>query len=318
MTRRTRYFVLSSLLVLAVGLGTGLVAFYVGLPAALGAADGPAELVYVPANASVVAYAEVRDVMTSDVRQRIRRVAPIPEDGQRQFQERTGIDIESDIDRVVASLQPEPDGRTAGLVIASGRFSDVKIEALMRERGASVAEHGGKRVIVHQDAGGGGSMALSFLEPGLVAVGSASMVRAAIDVRKSGDNVTRNVELMRLLDSLEAGNAWALGRLDGMQAGGKLPAEIATRIPALSWFSVSGRFDTDIRGVIRAAARDEQAANDLRDVVRGFLALAKLQAGTRPELQTLMQSLELSGTGNNVALSFTIPGAVFDALPPRQ
>jgi hypothetical protein len=140
----------------------------------------------------------------------------------------------------------------------------------------------------------------------------------AIDVGKSGANVTTNGELMNLLGSLEPGNAWAIGRLDGLQSHGTLPDGLANRLPAITWFSVSGRIDTDVRGVVRAEARDEQAATDLRDVVRGFLALAKLQAGTRPELQPLMQSLELSGTGKTVALSFSIPGTVFDSLPPRQ
>ena len=65
---------------------------------------------------------------------------------------------------------------------------------------------------------------------------------------------------------------------------------------------------------MRADARDDEAANNLRDVVRGFLALAKLQAGNQPEFQTLVQSLELGGTGKSVALSFSVPGAVFDAL----
>ena len=35
MTTRTRYFVITSLLVLAVGLGTGLLAYYVGVPGGL-------------------------------------------------------------------------------------------------------------------------------------------------------------------------------------------------------------------------------------------------------------------------------------------
>src|SRR5262245_47916878 len=106
MTARTRYFVISSLLVLAVGLGTGLLAYYVGLPGGLLDRDGPAELQYVPRNAAVVAYAEVRDIMTSDIRQKIRRAAPTQENGQRRFQDETGIDIESDVDHVVASLVP--------------------------------------------------------------------------------------------------------------------------------------------------------------------------------------------------------------------
>src|SRR5206468_1855587 len=128
---------------------------------------------------------------------------------------------------------PHPDGRTAGLLIARGRFSDVKIEALMREHGAEVEDYNGKRLIVQRTAApggsgpadrgdvrrvGGDSIALSFLEPGLVAVGS------------------------------------------------------------------------------------------------GFLGLAKLQAGTRPGFQAMMQSLELGGAGNTVALSFSIPGEIFDAF----
>ena len=54
MTNRTRYFVIVSLLVLGVGLGTGLVAYYVGFPAgALGRRGGPDELELVPRDATV-------------------------------------------------------------------------------------------------------------------------------------------------------------------------------------------------------------------------------------------------------------------------
>ena len=317
MTTRTRYFVITSLLVLAVGLGTGLLAYYVGLPGGLIGRDGPDELRYVPQDAAVVAYAQVREIMISDVRQRIRRVVPPgAESGQQQFQDQTGIDIESDIDHVVASLQPRPDGRMAGLVVARGRFSEVKIEALMREHGAEVEDYNGKRVIAYRNVPQevGDSIGLSFLEPGLVAVGSGQMVRTAIDLEKSGDNVTKNGELMDLMRSLEPGNAWAIGRFDALLSHGRLPARVATQLPAITWFAVSGTVDTEIRGVMRADTRDEEAANNLRDVVRGFLSLAKLQGGSRPELQLMMQSLELGGTGKSVALSFSIPGAVFDTL----
>ena len=59
---------------------------------------------------------------------------------------------------------------------------------------------------------------------------------------------------------------------------------------------------------------DEASANNLRDVVRGFLALAKLQAGSRPDLQTLVQSLDLGGSGTTVALSFSLPAEIFDLI----
>lgn len=317
MTTRTRYFVIVSLLVLTVGIGTGLLAYYVGVPGAfLVDRDGPDELQYIPRDAAIVAFADVREIMTSGVRQKIRRAVPLPENGQAQFQDQTGIDIESDIDRVVASLEPLADGRTAGLVIARGRFSDVKIEGLMREHGATVEDYNGKRVIENHDIPQqvGDTLALTFLEPGLVAVGSGREVRAAIDLQKSGENVTKNAELMGVMRSLDRGNAWAIGRLDALRANGRLPSQIANQLPAITWFSISSRIDDDITGTVRADTRDDEAANNLRDVVRGFLALAKLQAGSRPEFQTLVQSLELGGAGKSVALSFSVPGAVFDAL----
>ena len=336
MTARTRYFVIVSLLVLGVGLGTGLVAYYVGFPAgAFTQAGGPAELQLVPRNATVIAYANVNEIMASELRQRLRRAIPIHEDGQKELEERTGINIETDIDRIIACLNPDPESPNragAGMVVARGRFNETKIESLMREHGAQVEEYRGKRLIVGDahddnslDAGAPNVVdrhfAAAFIEPGLVALGSTKLVRSAIDLHQTGDNpqaglqsVTGNEELMNLVRSLDTGNAWAVGRFDALQSQAHLPQEVSSRIPAITWFAVSGHINGGLRGTVRAETRDEEAANNLRDVVRGFLALGKLQAGGRPEIAAMMQSLELSGTGKTVALSFTVPAEVFDVI----
>ena len=66
---------------------------------------------------------------------------------------------------------------------------------------------------------------------------------------------------------------------------------------------------------LRAEARDEESANNLRDVVRGFLALGEAAGRVpSPRLQPMMQSLELGGTGKTVALSFTVPAEIFDVV----
>jgi hypothetical protein len=329
MTARTRYFVIASLLVLGVGLGTGLVAYYVGFPAgAFSRAGGPGELQLVPRDATVIAYADVRDVMTSELRQKLHQALPMPADGQRDLEEKTGINIETDVDRVVACLTPDRDdsrSRGAGMVLARGRFNETKIESLMRDHGAQVEDYRGKRLIATTaDADGSGrphKFAAAFIEPGLVALGSTALVRGAIDLHQTGDNpqaglqsVTGNDELMALVRSLDSGNIWAVGRFDALQSQAHLPQEVAGRLPAITWFAVSGHVNGGLRGVIRAEARDDEAANNLRDVVRGFLALGKMQSGGRPEIQAMMQSLELGGTGKTVALSFTVPAEVFDAV----
>jgi len=64
--------------------------------------------------------------------------------------------------------------------------------------------------------------------------------------------------------------------------------------------------------MVRAEARDDQSAENLRDVVRGVLALGRLQAQSDPKLSAVAQSLELSGTGKTVSLSFTVPAELLD------
>src|SRR5918994_2665947 len=108
MNRKTRYFVIASLLVLIVGVGAGLVAYYVGVPTAFAQA-GPDELQLIPQDATVVAYADVHEVMVSSLRERIRQAMPDLPDGQREFEEHTGINNETDVDRLVAALVPAED-----------------------------------------------------------------------------------------------------------------------------------------------------------------------------------------------------------------
>ena len=318
MTTKTRYFVIVSLLVLLIGVGTGLVAYYVGLPtSALQRSGGPAELQFLPRNATLVASANVTKVMASSLRERLREAMPSKPNGQRDFENETGINIETDIDRVVAALAPDN-----GIVLARGRFDEVKIEALMREHGALVEDYKGVRVIVAEppkNADGSraiqnGGLSVAFVESGLAALGSSMLVRNAIDLKSGGDNVTANEELMNLVRSLDNGNLWAVGRFDALTSQARLPGDLAQRLPAITWFSASADINGGVSGVLRAEARDEASAENLRDVVRGFLALAKMQAGSRPEIVAMVQSLQLGGTGKTVALSFDVPEAVFDFL----
>ena len=317
MTTKTRYFVITSLLVLTVGLGTGLLAYYVGFPtSALTRAGGPDELQFVPNDAALVAFADVHEIMGSDLRQKVRSLMPMKENGQEQFQNQTGINIETDIDRVVFAVSPGIDPTTRPgnfLVLARGRFDQVKIEALMREHGATVEEYKDARLIVapeHQ----GAPISVSFLQPGLAAIGTANLVHGAVDLKAGGSNITTNDDVMRFVRDLDAANAWAVGRFDVLASQTNLPAQVSQKLPAIQWFSASAQIDSGIRGLVRAEARDDEAGNALRDVVRGVMGLVKLQAPSQPALDSVVRSLELGGTGKTVTLSFEVPLAAFDTL----
>jgi hypothetical protein len=82
----------------------------------------------------------------------------------------------------------------------------------------------------------------------------------------------------------------------------------------LQWFMVSARVDSGVSGVLRAEARDDQAAENLRDVVRGGLAAGRLLGGKDVKVDALLNSIQMTGTGKTVALTFNVPPDVLDIV----
>jgi hypothetical protein len=326
MTTRTRLFMAAAVGVLVIGLGTGFLASYYGMPVmAQFGGNGPAELEYLPQDAQLVAFANVRDVMDSDLRRKLmelRRTRPeIQRDSpgsDNDFFDQAGINIETDVDRVLGSVTTgASEGSERPLVLARGRFDDDLIETLLRQRGGQVEEYGGKRLITHAE--NGRAMALAFVEPDLVAFGSADSVRRAIDTKAGrAPNVTGNQEVMNLIRDMDSGNAWAVGRFDAISSRARLPQDIASQLPPINWFAATGHVNGGIEGLIRAETRDEAAAQDLRQVVQGFLALGRLQSGRNAQLRSMVNSLQLGGSGKTVSLSFALPSDVIDALAALQ
>jgi hypothetical protein len=334
MTKKTRYFMGGSAAILVAGLGTGLVAYYGGgFPSLSASRSGPSELSYVPAESAVVAFANVREVMDSQLRQRLKVVMP-QEQGQKEFQNQTGIDIERDIDYVVAAATriPAANGSSdpGGLVIARGRFNTTMLESLAREHGGVVEEYKGKRLVkstgVNRDASieftpgtatprrQHEAIVLAFLEPGLVGIGSEAAIRSAIDAQLTAHSITSNNEIMELIADIDMGNnAWAVGRFEAIANQARLPAEIASKLPAIKTFAAMTHVDGGITGKLRAETRDDESANNLRQVVQGLLALGRMT--NDPKATALLNSLQLTGSGKTVALSFAVPSEVLDMIP---
>ena len=334
MTKKTRYFMGGSAAILVAGLGTGLVAYYGGgFPSLSASRSGPAELSYVPADAAVVAFANVREVMDSQLRQRLKAVLP-QEHGQQEFKDHTGIDIERDIDYIVAAATriPASNGSSdpGGLVIARGQFNVKMLEDLATQHGGVIEDYKGKKLIkstrvrhdVERDAPAHTAgrqheaVVLAFLEFGLVGIGSEAAIKSAIDAQLTAHSITSNNEMMELISDIDLGNnAWAVGRFDAIANQAKLPAEIASKLPAIKTFAVMTHVDGGITGRFRAETRDDESANNLRQVVQGLLALGRMT--NDPKATALMNSLQLSGSGKTVSLSFAVPSEVLDMIPQQ-
>ena len=316
MSKRTRYFVVTAAAVLAVGLTTGLVASYLGLPVAFSRAAGPDELQYVPADATLVAYANVRQIMDSQFRERFRQFEPDTRERD-EFEAKTGVNIDSDINSVVAVLTPgavHTSPHKGMLILARGRFEQELLEDLALKHGGRVEDYNGKRLLIHRNDTGSSEMAIGFLEADLIALGGYDAIKQSIDANGGRNIVSTNADLMRQIGELDASNAWAVGRFDAIASSAQVPSDIQAYLPAIERFSAATHINGGVSGVFKAEARDEESAKNMRDVLNGFIALAKMQASSQPELKTMADSLQLSGDGKNVAVSFTLPSELFDAL----
>ena len=317
MTKRTRYFISAASLIMVASLCTGLVAYYSGgLPLMASRASANDDLAYVPADSTIVAYANVRDIMNSEFRQKLRQAIPTGE-GRNEFFAETGIDLERDVTSVVAAFAGVPDTAKGGpeqnvVVLVRGVFNPPQIQASAVQRGATVSDYKGKQVITMKDGDSGGGVA--FLEPGLAAIGTTSSLHRAIDAH-SGANVTNSADVMRLIGDVDpSANAWAVGRMDDMQKVSGLPEEVKAQMPAVQWFSVTGHVNGGVSGTMRAEARDDQSAENLRAVINGGLALARMQMGKDNKLDAIINSLQMTGTGKTVGLSFSLPSEVIDMI----
>ncbi len=327
MTKRTRIFLFGSVAFVVLGLTVGLVGYYGGLSGIAFTRDpGPAGLQYIPRDAAVVAFADVQAVMQSSFRQKIKQMEPAgSEQGQQELRDALGIDIEHDITDVVACMLPgggSPEKN--GLIVAEGRFDQAMIEGFIREKGGVAEPYKGINIWTHpamraETATPHVSPAVAFLTPGVVAMGTIGAVQRAIDVPSQPDQSVRaNSEMMAQIAKLDAGNVWAVGRWDVVASSAHLPEQVASQMPAITWFAASGNVDGCVSGTLRVVARDEEAANNLRQVAAGFMALARMQADSRPELKGLLNAIQLGGQDTDITLSFSLPSEMLDLLAAKK
>ncbi len=328
MTRKTRYFVVGAAAVLIVGLGGGLVA-YLSYQRSAALPDGvPAEIRYVPANVELIAYADVRAVMNSELR---KQLMPTLEGrshkGHRMMTDFAGVDLEKQVHRVLVYVEPsdpaEPQAENRKIpraaVLVTGTFDLPRIEQAVRDRAGEFSEYKGRKLLVHRD--GAEAFAVGLMAPDLIALGQADVVRRVIDlsVEKPGPagNITDNQEVMRLIRDAAGSTAWVVGHFDAVRRHMKLSAEMGSKVPPLRLVSAKANVNGGIRATVRAEAGDEAAAQELRDAVRGFVSLARLHSGGKAGLDSTLKSIELSGTDKTVQLSFAMSPETLRMIAPH-
>jgi len=333
MTQKTRYFLFGAVGALLLLLGGGLVAYLAysrnaGVPAGL-----PPEVRYVPANAEVVAFANVQAVMNSELRRELMPTIDAgSHKGRQMMNDFAGVDLEKQVQHVIAYVEPRaaldtPDAAQSqqrpdvprGLLLVRCSFDQARIEQFVRDRGGVMEDYNGRKIAVHRH--GNDEVAVGLASPELIAIGQADLVRRAIDRAQNGasDNqdITSNAEMMNLIRDSAGSTAWVVGQFDAVTRRMKLPTEVAAKVPPVRLVSVKANVNGGMRATIRAEAGNQAAADQLRDVVRGFVSLARLQAKD-PAFENTLKSIELTGTDKTFQMSFAIPPDTFKTMAARH
>jgi len=157
--------------------------------------------------------------------------------------------------------------------------------------------------------------AAAFLDTNLLALGQLSAVHHAIDTGVSHQDITDNPALMKFVnEARQSGNVWAVGRLDAVMPADAMPDQLRAQLPKIQWLAVTADVDQALTGSLRAETTDAAAAEELRKVLNGAIAAAKLFAGANPPIASTLNSMQVSGQGADVRLSFTLTADAFEQM----
>jgi hypothetical protein len=155
----------------------------------------------------------------------------------------------------------------------------------------------------------------------LIALGQSDLVRRVIDLSQDSShalqNITTNPDLMPLVRDNAGSTAWVVGQFDEISRRLRLPSAVAGQVPPVRLMSVKANVNGGVKATIRAEAGDKAAADQLRDVVRGFISLLRLQASGKPQLENTLKTIELSGSDSTVRMSFSVSPETLKVIAPR-
>jgi hypothetical protein len=325
---RSRLVVLSSIVVVALGVLAAVGAVVLN-PARASVGPLPAEALVLPADSAFLVGLDVRRFTASPFYRKYAKAnGAVRPESFADLEAKTGLNPERDLDLVVISGK-KAGGPDASVALVSGSFDRHKIGRTLEteKKGVTWKTHQGTTLYLFGE-GAKGARALAFLDDHTLVLGSQAAVEATVASHASGSKALRgNAALVELLTKVKPGSTfWMVGDQTllanmptSIPAPGAAPGAHGTlTFPALKHVTVTGDLDPLVAVEVTGAASDEAAAKNLADVVRGFLALATLQASQRPELKNLASAVNVTTEANEVHVSARFAYELLDALQPQK
>ena len=243
----------------------------------------------------------VHDLVETQLRGRARR-------GLDEFMERTGLDPIRDLEQVMAGRT----GADSFLVVARVNYDALRVTQYFGERGVPSEAYLG-RTLYRPEADD--DWTVSFID-NLALLGSNDAVRGAIDRLAAPDSsALDNQELVEAIASIEDGNqVWAVGAFSLLLPDGIAPPMATDLVDSLERGTYQMRLDTDLAARAIGDFASPEMAQRTADLLRGFVALGKMQAFERAELIELLDRVVIDAVESSVHINFEAAGELLRRL----
>lgn len=327
---KSRIVVLASTFIVGAGVLTAVGALYLD-PAQASVGPLPAAGLALPADAQFVMGIDVRRFVASPFYTRFgdEHAAARPK-AFAEMEEKTGINPERDVDAIYIAGRKSAGkrGDGDGVVIVVGTFDRYKVSRAIEtsHKGAASTSYQGTPVYLFDETRAGRKAgAVAFLDDHTLVMGSKGGVEQTIDAKSgAGQGLRGNAGMTALLETVRPGSTfWMVGDQSALAHMPKgIPAPGADgqgmNLPPLKTVVVTGDLDPIVSFEATGEAADGAAAQNLADVVRGFVALASLQASQKPELKQLASGVSITTDANKVRIAARFPYEVLDSLRARK
>jgi hypothetical protein len=221
-----------------------------------------------------------------------------------EFMIATGVDARRDIDKLTLAKL----GAEDGFVIAQGRFDKAKIEDLLKTKNRSRSQESYLGQTLYRD---GNNAVVIFND--VVLLGRTNAVKKALDQMQSPVSRPLRNDLLTAIQAIEPGNQlWGVGEFsinDLGTVGFNSPSAAVEMLKSLRSGTYQMRVDTGIYARATGNFADPEGAQNIGDLARGMLAIAKIQmAQQQPDVLPMLDGIQVSYTGATLTVRIEATG----------
>jgi len=220
----------------------------------------------------------------------------------------TGINPKTDINTVtVAKI-----GQKDAFVVVQGQLDKFKVEQYLTDKGKQADAYLGQTIYYDKDN------AIAVLD-NLVILGQGDAVKKALDQMQIPGASPLRSDLTAAIQTIDSGNqVWAVGDFsigDLPATGVRGPAPVLEMLKSLQSGTYQMHVDTGIHARATANFSDPASANNIGDLARGALAIAKLQiAKQQPQMLQALDGIQVSTSGQTLTVKVDESGELLKQL----